>query len=431
MKYITMAILGIAMNAAAQCGLAPSYESTFTVGADESFPSSITVYFGYNGGGHACCNTTYTVTTNVPWLTVGTPSPRSQCGTCMMGRGVFYDCTTTSARLNIDAATFPGDGATATIFINNGASYIDLYFERLQPRPESYISDYTPDIVATAGGSEATSTFVVSNRGDAQSAFVFTAELYEETFNVNVPDYKVARTMNPSPFNIPEAGQTEGPADLYYPLSVTMPEIPGRLESARIILQKLSHQNPDDLDIMLVAPGLDAGIMMMSDAGGIADLVAASPRFAWYRTTYSTSPVPDEGPISTNGTYRFTNHGPDGADDAMPLPAPQGELLDPEELANAHGPGTWDFYIHDDSENFYGELAAGITLDVWCDIDWQSRVTVESTGDPVTPTMPQTVTIRVNTVGLSVGTYKFTVYVMVSDVPDYPQKLDVTMYLNE
>lgn len=136
-----------------------------------------------------------------------------------------------------------------------------------------------------------------------------------------------------------------------YPSTVTVNGVSGSIVSVVVRLNGLSHTFPDDLDIVLVGPAGQA-VMLMSDAGGDADLVDVDLAFSGA----SATDLPCAAQISS-GTYRPTNC--DGVNDTLPanasLPAgPYGSALSSFNLTNPNG--IWRLYIAEDLGGSSGAL---------------------------------------------------------------------------
>lgn len=137
-----------------------------------------------------------------------------------------------------------------------------------------------------------------------------------------------------------------------YPVVLNVAGVTGRLFRASVELRGVSHTNPDDLDVLLVAPDGRA-VMLMSDAGGTADLLNANLRF----DDATTAVIPDSGPASS-GIYRPSNYSPS---DSLPQPAPTTYGAYLSSLRGMAPNGTWQLFIYDDASNNSGSIQ-GVTL---------------------------------------------------------------------
>ncbi|MBC7911037.1 MAG: VCBS repeat-containing protein [Pyrinomonadaceae bacterium] len=156
----------------------------------------------------------------------------------------------------------------------------------------------------------------------------------ENTVNINIPD--------------------SGTASLY-PSSVNVSGLGGAVTDATIVLNNFTHTAPDDVDLLLVAPG-GRRVVLMSDVGGTVPVTNLSLIFS---DTAATS-LPDEGTLAS-GTFKPTNV---GSGDAFPAPAPQGAPSGTTLSAlNGIAPnGTWSLYLVDDNGTNAGSISGGWSL---------------------------------------------------------------------
>ncbi len=137
-----------------------------------------------------------------------------------------------------------------------------------------------------------------------------------------------------------------GPANLY-PSTISVSGVTGTVTKvvARI---RMNHTNPDDLDILLVNPTGLRSVMLMSDAGGIAN-IAGGTMLTFDDCAHRL--LDNEGQI-VSGTYRPSNYSSSGVPDVLPAPAPP-EPYGPG-LAEFNGTlpagvnGEWKLYVFDD-----------------------------------------------------------------------------------
>jgi hypothetical protein len=162
-----------------------------------------------------------------------------------------------------------------------------------------------------------------------------------------------AQFTNPATLTIPGGG-TVGPA-APYPSTIEVAGLPGTAGKVTVTLHNISHDAPDVLDILLVAPN-GANIILLSDVGGdkpVSNLTLTLDAAA-------AEGLPDDGPL-VSGTFLPTNMN-DGHPDFFPAPAPAPSgtvvLLFPG--VNPNGP--WSLYVNEDG-NASGTIAGGWTLD--------------------------------------------------------------------
>jgi uncharacterized repeat protein (TIGR01451 family) len=167
-----------------------------------------------------------------------------------------------------------------------------------------------------------------------------------------------------------------GPADLY-PSTIQVSGQTAAVYRVTVALNGLAHDNPDDLDLLLVAPGGDS-IMLMSDAGGSTAVTNINLLFS-----QSTTNLPADETLLLTGTYGPSNYGL--TNDILALPAPEGpyttNLLS---LTDTDPNGIWSLYAFDDQSPASGGIVGGwqlnlFTLRPMADL----RVTQTSTPMPV------------------------------------------------
>lgn len=147
-----------------------------------------------------------------------------------------------------------------------------------------------------------------------------------------------------------------GPASLY-PSSIHLSGFTTAVYRVTVTLHGLSHTFPDDLDILLTAPGGQMAIVM-SDAG--ANFPADNLTLTF--DDAASVAVPNSSQLVT-GTYQPANHG--SLPDPFPEPAPAGPY--PATLATFSGinpNGTWSLYVVDDTPEDGGEIAGGWSLSI-------------------------------------------------------------------
>jgi len=216
-------------------------------------------------------------------------------------------------------------------------------------------------------GSSVGRDFVFIAQGTGASTVTATLDVYDVTPNGSNSlgtvsfDYQLGESgtyESATPVTIPTIGQAS-----VYPTTVNISGLQGRISKLTVKLTGLSHTFPDDLDILLVSPS-GKGIVLMSDAGGSADLVAVDLTF----DDAAAGTLPDANKINS-GTYRPTNY---GADDTF-TGAPAGPYA--TELASFIGStpnGDWQLYIVDDGAGDGGSLAG-----------WSLNIQTTIPADPV------------------------------------------------
>lgn len=129
----------------------------------------------------------------------------------------------------------------------------------------------------------------------------------------------------------------------------------GKVRDVNLTLDAYTHTNPDDVDVMLVAPG-GRNAIVLADAGGdfflnqidltLDDDAAQRP--------------PSDGLIGS-GAFAPVNYV--GADPFAGAPAPSGDVA----LSTFNGikaNGVWRLYVFDDTDNEGGSLQNGWSLTI-------------------------------------------------------------------
>ncbi len=142
-----------------------------------------------------------------------------------------------------------------------------------------------------------------------------------------------------------------------YPSNITVAGMTGLVSRITVTLNGLSHTFPDDVDMLLVAPG-GRQIVLMSDAGGSTDAVGLNLTF----DDLVAPNLPDSTALAT-GSYKPTNY---VNDNVYAAPAPAATIAQPygASLGNFHGidpNGTWNLYVRDGFAGDTGAISGG-----WC-----------------------------------------------------------------
>jgi subtilisin-like proprotein convertase family protein len=141
-----------------------------------------------------------------------------------------------------------------------------------------------------------------------------------------------------------------------YPSPLSVSGLSGTVSNLTVTLNSFSHAFPDDVDILLVAPGGQNAIIM-SDVGGSSP---ASGVTLTLDDAAATS-LPDAGPL-VSGTFKPTNV---NALDTFPPPAPAPSGGSALSAFNGISPnGTWNLYIVDDAGGDAGSISGGWCLDI-------------------------------------------------------------------
>lgn len=153
---------------------------------------------------------------------------------------------------------------------------------------------------------------------------------------------------------IPAQADGDGPAS-QYPYVVPVSGQTGRIQDTFVYLHNISHTRPDDLDILLVAPG-GQKVLLVSDACG--HFPTTNTR-TW-RINDADPAFPDNGNCNLNGAggagnnFSPTSYEPG---DVLPAPAPGGPYATSLSVLNGTDPnGDWKVYVWDDYAGHSGYL---------------------------------------------------------------------------
>jgi len=175
------------------------------------------------------------------------------------------------------------------------------------------------------------------------------------------PAQAAVRTVShPPAVVVPDAGSVTA--------TVEVAGLPGRIVDVDVVLDNVFHTFPDDLDILLRAPGSTQAVRLMSDVCGSVDMAGT---FVTIDDDAGTT-MPDGGPCPS-GSYRPTNIGQTEV-------APAGTTF-ADTLAAFDGGspnGTWTLIATDDAGADVGQLAGGFTLTITTD-DAPGETTITST----------------------------------------------------
>ncbi|HEY6167374.1 MAG TPA: PKD domain-containing protein, partial [Verrucomicrobiae bacterium] len=215
----------------------------------------------------------------------------------------------------------------------------------------------------TAGGAAVARPFTFIPVGDCGGMFTATLQLQDGAVSLGAISSAftfgtlVLQTNSFSKTNqitIP----TSGPASPY-PSTLSVSGLNPQIVGLTVTLTRINHNQPDDLDILLVAPGGQKSLLM-SDCGGINGLTNITIKF----DNAAAAGLPDAGVIGSNSvvTNLPTNF---GATDSFSAPAPAGPYVADLSVFNGANPnGTWQLFAFDDTGGFAGNIAGGWTLNL-------------------------------------------------------------------
>jgi hypothetical protein len=145
-----------------------------------------------------------------------------------------------------------------------------------------------------------------------------------------------------------------GPAEPY-PSVVPVTGIPKPVLRVRLVDLSFLHLNPEDMDVLLAAPGGKAS-MLMSDACGQQDAIEDDGILTLADGAAQHLPMAS----CVAGTYKPTNY---AVDASLPPPAPPvsgfGYPASLAQFSGAGANGDWKLYVHDDSGAVPNGLGVG------------------------------------------------------------------------
>ncbi len=185
-----------------------------------------------------------------------------------------------------------------------------------------------------------------------------------------------------------------GPADPY-PSTLAVSGLAGGIVKATVTISNLTHDFPDDLNILLVSP-TGQGVVLMSDVGGGLGLSGVTLTF----DDEAAASLPDNhSPAIVSGSYRPTNASDPNEQapvDDFPAPAPAGPYASTlSSLAGSNPDGTWSLYIVDDQGYDHGSIADGWSLQLvtLVTINDQVMLSLRSLEGGATPGQPVKISV--------------------------------------
>jgi uncharacterized delta-60 repeat protein len=146
-----------------------------------------------------------------------------------------------------------------------------------------------------------------------------------------------------------------------YPSNINVSGIPITITGVTVSLDGFSHKWPDDIDILLVAPG-GQNTLLMSDAGDSFEVNNLTLNF----DDAATASLPRNSVI-TSGTFKPTNYNLPNATDTFPAPAPGSSPYSVTlSVFNGINPnGTWQLFVRDDYSGLGGNISRGWALTLY------------------------------------------------------------------
>jgi hypothetical protein len=163
-----------------------------------------------------------------------------------------------------------------------------------------------------------------------------------------------ATTYSSSDFLTVPATGASGPADVY-PSQLEVTGFTGRVADLNLTLSGFAHEVPDDVEVLLVAPGDAAKVLVFSNAGGSTAVSGIDLTLDLSAPTT----LPDANPL-TSGTFAPGNYGTAGTFAGAPA-GPYGASLN--DFNGVDPNGTWSLYVIDDNADGSGTDVGSI--DSW------------------------------------------------------------------
>jgi subtilisin-like proprotein convertase family protein len=124
----------------------------------------------------------------------------------------------------------------------------------------------------------------------------------------------------------------------------------GKVSRVRVSLDNLSHTNPDDVNVLLLAPD-GRFALLLDDAGGDGNVTNIDLTFDDDATTV----IPNEGPM-VGGTFRAS---------VFEFPGDSDAPYDPLSTFEGSGAnGAWQLFVFDDLDDESGQIANGWSLEI-------------------------------------------------------------------
>jgi len=264
-----------------------------------------------------------------------------------------------------NAGVVNADNVTAFLVYSNGVTHTNVQVQNYGALIAGGNSVSRPFTFTAQGtnGSRITATLLITNNGLFLGPVSFDFVLGRQ----NIP------FQNATPITINDFTNATP-----YPAQLTVSGVSGPLSGLTVTLHGLSHNYPDDLDILLVGPNGTA-VMLMSDAGGGLSNALSNVTFTF--DDGAAQVIPDATRITNNLSYRCANY----FTLTDPFPGfPNNTVWNNTSLSSFNGispNGVWSLYIVDDATGQSGMIANGWSLNI-------------QTADPVIPGADLSVTLK-------------------------------------
>jgi subtilisin-like proprotein convertase family protein len=320
--------------------------------------------FGSISGGWSVTIDTAATAVGTTTTVSGSPNP------ALRNQAVTFTSTTvvTSSNAPVNAGTVNFTENNVNLTCTEGA----------QPRTVNASGQATCTVAAN-GFTEGNHIIVATYNGTVN----FATSNGNTTEVVDNPTTVAGNTFcNTGLINVPVSAGAATP----YPSHIFPTGLSGSISKVTIDLKGLTHTNPDDLDILLVGPGGTTKVILMSDAGGTADVSNINLNF----DDAAATAISDTGPLAT-GSFKPADYAPA---DTLPAPAPAGPYGTVLSAYNGATPnGTWSLYVFDDGSGAdAGQITNGWCANFTTTTDAPTTTTVSGSPNPSLTTQSVTFT---------------------------------------
>jgi subtilisin-like proprotein convertase family protein len=199
------------------------------------------------------------------------------------------------------------------------------------------------------GMSPYTAVLAASERRDYYCVATFSDAATRARSKGNIP----TTFSNAAPITIPDSGVSSP-----NPSTIEVAAFGGLIVDIDVKLENLTHEHPDDLDVLTASPAADRSpVVLMSDACGPTDIVD----FDYVFSDEAAAQMFDSS-ICLPGTYRPTDI---EAGDTWASPAPAGPYASALGQFEGINPiGTWRLFVTDDTAGDDGTIPNGWSISV-------------------------------------------------------------------
>lgn len=281
-----------------------------------------------------------------------------------------------------DATIVAGNGTNLTFTVGSN----DVELSRLRTWAVSGIKGVIPDEYLTTTGTGASRTVSLRSVGTTGGTVPITVWVTDDVAGTNSVVFNVTvlpgvTTTRPAQFANTTTLTFNGanPANVY-PSFIEVPQVgvEGLISKITVTLDGLTHNNPANLDVMLVHPDGNTAVMLMSGAGD------AVPVTAPIRVTLDDASGPLPLDVLTEGSYH------PGTYTKRTIPgAPTNYSVNLSAFNNMAANGVWRLYVTNNAGT--GAILAGWKLNI------TTAPTIRITGTAPSPvTIPENGTATVN-----------------------------------